>query len=76
MPLLHRHQTRPKDSATIPFCSLALPRWAAVQGTESRLVRARGPVKWTCARCGVVVRGMSAAAHHIELHRSQERPLP
>lgn len=44
--------------------------------TELRPVREHEPVKWTCAKCGVVVNGMSAAAHHIELHRPQDRPQP
>lgn len=72
MTLLHHHHTVPKDPATIPLWSLMLPPWAATQRTQSRPVRESEPAKWTCAKCGTVVSDISAAGHHVDLHRTQE----
>ena len=74
MTLLHHRRTVPRDSATIPFWSLMLPPWAATQRTESRPVRESEPATWTCAKCGTVVSNISAAVHHVDVHRTQELP--
>lgn len=70
MRLLDHNQTVPKDSAPIPFWSLMPPPWAATQPAESRSVRETEPATWTCAKCGTVVSDVSAAAHHVDLHRT------
>jgi hypothetical protein len=75
MTLLDHQQPAPRDSATIRVWSLTLPYWAGVQRSPARTVRQPQPATWTCARCGSVVSGAGAAAHHVELHRLQESLL-
>jgi hypothetical protein len=75
MTLLHHQQPAPGDSTTIRIWSLTLPHWAGLARSQVRTVRQPQPATWTCARCGSVVSGAGAAAHHIELHRLQERFL-
>jgi hypothetical protein len=72
MALLHHQQPAPKNSAPIRVWSLTLPHWAGVPRSQVRSARHPQPATWTCARCGSVVSGAGAAAHHIELHRLQE----
>jgi len=73
MTLLHHPTIEPKDAATSPFWSLTLPRWATVSPKQAhRTLESEAP-SWTCARCGTVVNGLSAASHHIELHQVQEQ---
>jgi hypothetical protein len=75
MTLLHHQQPAPKDPPTIRVWSLTLPHWAGVSRSQVRSARQPQPATWTCARCGSVVSGAGAAAHHIELHRLQESLL-
>jgi hypothetical protein len=79
MTRLDHQQRAPMDSATISATirvwSLMLPRWAGVPRSQARSVRQPEPATWTCARCGSVVSGAGAAAHHVELHRLQESLL-
>jgi hypothetical protein len=75
MTLLDHQQPAPKDSAPIRVWSLTLPHRAGAPRSQVRTVSQPQPATWTCARCGSVVSGVGAAAHHIELHRLQESIL-
>jgi hypothetical protein len=75
MTLLHHRRTVPTESVTTPFWSLTLPYWAEAQRAESRPAHEPRSTSWTCAKCGSVVDGISAA-YHIDVHRAQERTPP
>ena len=64
-------QSIPRDSAATRLWSLAPA--GGKRSTESPLLCERELIRWTCARCGAVVKGIGAAADHIELHRSRDR---
>ncbi len=76
MILLHNRQVPSPSSATYPFRSLTLRRWAAAGPVQSRVAPApesdrSQQTRWTCARCGEVSHSLKEATEHINLHSLQ-----
>jgi hypothetical protein len=74
--LNHRPRTRSGSAGMTPFWSLTLPHWAVAANTPPRALPEPDPATWTCARCGAVMNGISAAMEHINLHSLHEASQP